>query len=801
MKYLLSLIILVLLSAFDFYNPKGFNYQAIVRDASGNIKKNANVTVAFDIVDQSDNALYSESHSVTTNDFGIINLVIGKGSTSDDFSIVDWTTDELSIKVTLDGTVMGTSPLLSVPYANYANNGITTDQADAITANTAKVGITSDQTAAIETNSAKVGVYIDDSDNTVAGKDALSNKSGLRNTAIGKDALRGNKDGGDYNTAVGYYSMRTNTTGTGNAALGNYSLQLNTEGKNNTASGKASLQYNTTGDNNTAMGSGSLNSSTEASNSAALGYNALKSVTTGNANTSVGATAGDAIVTGIQNTVMGYNSGGAVTSGGYNVLIGANAGSQNSGTTKKAIIGGSNNTLVGTGTAVDLPGATNRTVIGKGAIGKVNNSVTLGNSSVTDVYAADDGGAVIHAKGITYSDGTSQTTASNITDLNHLSDVLIGENSVYLGGNPSSSLTEGFNNVSVGSGALGVVTSGRSNSAVGAFAMSSNTTGLGNVAVGQYSLTSNISGDQNVAVGMDALYNNVDGCCNTALGRYALRESSKNYNTSVGYQSMRKTTEGGNNSALGVNALFSQTEGDDNVAIGNKAMYSNTTGSYNVAIGSEASISSTSGTNQTVIGYNATGKGDNTVVLGNGNITDVYAAEDGDATVHAKGITFSDGTTQTTAVSESKVTFNQVMTTGFTDTDNVLEIGDLVIRVNNNYLEWKVNSGTASDYFDAIIIIQGTRAASNWGSLDRQPNYGDANSIRATNTFQEIVDRTDVSYQGGQDGGYDNNPGLWYYKMVEIELFNKSNNESYKITAYGYGSGRVTIKGEYWNFK
>ena len=799
MKYLLSLLILVLLSAFDFYNPKGFNYQAIVRDASGNIKKNANVTVAFDIVDQSDNALYSESHSVTTNDFGIINLVIGKGSTSDDFSIVDWTTDELSIKVTLDGTVMGTSPLLSVPYANYANNGITKDQADAITANTAKVGITSDQTAAIETNSAKVGVYIDDSDNTVAGKDALSNKSGLRNTAIGKDALRGNKDGGDYNTAVGYYSMRTNTTGTGNAALGNYSLQLNTEGKNNTASGKASLQYNTTGDNNTAMGSGSLNSSTEASNSAALGYNALKSVTTGNANTSVGATAGDAIVTGIQNTVMGYNSGGAVTSGGYNVLIGANAGSQNSGTTKKAIIGGSNNTLVGTGTAVDLPGATNRTVIGKGAIGKVNNSVTLGNSSVTDVYAADDGGAVIHAKGITYSDSTSQTTA--VTQLNHLSDVLTGENSVYLGGNPSSSLTEGFNNVSVGSGALGVVTSGRSNSAVGAFAMSSNTTGLGNVAVGQYSLTSNISGDQNVAVGMDALYKNVDGCCNTAVGRYALRESSKNYNTSVGYQSMTSTTEGGNNSALGVNALFSQTEGDDNVAIGNKAMYSNTTGSYNVAIGSEASISSTSGTNQTVIGYNATGKGDNTVVLGNGNITDVYAAEDGDATVHAKGITFSDGTTQTTAVSESKVSFNQVMTTAFTDTDNVLEIGDLVIRVNNNYLEWKVNSGTASDYFDAIIIIQGTRAASNWGSLDRQPNYGDANSIRATNTFQEIVDRTDVSYQGGQDGGYDNNPGLWYYKMVEIELFNNNQNESYKITAYGYGSGRATIKGEYWNFK
>lgn len=576
MKYVLSFLILTLLSAFDFYNPKGFNYQAIIRDASGNIKKNANVTVAFDIVDQSDNTLYSESHSVTTNDFGIINLVIGKGSTSDDFSIVDWTTDELSIKVTLDGTIMGTSPLLSVPYANYANNGITLEQANAITTNTAKVGITTDQESAI------------------------------------------------------------------------------------------------------------------------------------------------------------------------------------------ALL--------------------------EGVTSKVQNQIDSKQDSLTA------------GSGITISNSGIISTSSEVIDLNDLSDVLIADNSVYLGDNPSNSLTEGFNNVSVGSGALGVVTKGWGNSTVGAFAMSSNTTGIGNVAIGGSSLTSNISGNANVAVGFDALYINVDGCCNTALGRYALRESSKNYNTSVGYQSMRSTTEGGNNSALGVNALFSQTEGNDNVAIGNKAMYSNTTGSYNVAIGSEASISSTSGTNQTVIGYNATGKGDNTVVLGNGNITDVYAAEDGDATVHAKGITFSDGTTQTTAVSESKVTFNQVMTNGFTDTDNVLEIGDLVIRVNNNYLEWKVNSGTYSDYFYATVTIKGSTSG-EWNSMNSGPNVGDKGSIQARGLYQQIVDITNEYYNGSQSAGFPTNPGLWFYRMVEIELINTSVNESYKITAFGHGSGRATIKGEYWNFK
>jgi len=554
MKYLLSLLILILLSAFDFYNPKGFNYQAIVRDASGNIKKNANVTVAFDIVDQSDNTLYSESHSVTTNDFGIINLVIGKGSTSDDFSLVDWTTDELSIKVTLDGTVMGTSPLLSVPYANYANNGITTDQADAITANTAKVGITSDQTAAIETNTAKVGVYTDDSDNTAAGADALSTKTGQRNTAIGKDALRTNTDGG-YNTAIGYYSLRMNKGGDKNAALGNYALQLNTEGDYNTAVGYKALQSNTTGRYNTASGSAALQK---------------------------------------------------------------------------------------------------------------------------------------------------------------------------------------------------------------------NTTGL-----------------NNTASGTSALFSNTDGSYNTASGTSALTTN----------------TTGAGNTASGANALFSQTEGEENVAIGNRAMYSNTTGSYNVAIGSRASISSNSGTNQTVIGYNATGKGDNTVVLGNGNITDVYAADDGAAVIHAKGITFSDGTTQTTG---SKVTFNQVMTTGFTDIDNVLEIGDLMIRVNNNYLEWKVGDfvvGGESGSFHATVTIKGSLSGV-WNYMNSSPNVGDHGSISTNTLWQEIVKREGEDYKGHAIASELTNPGLWYHKMVEIELINTSVNESYKITAFGNGVGRgVTIKGEYWNFK
>src|SRR3989344_4461525 len=57
-----------------------------------------------------------------------------------------------------------------------------------------------------------------------------------------------------YNTAVGYRSLYSNTTGYSNIANGMYSLYANTTGANNTANGYASLYSNTTGNSNIGMG-------------------------------------------------------------------------------------------------------------------------------------------------------------------------------------------------------------------------------------------------------------------------------------------------------------------------------------------------------------------------------------------------------------------------------------------------------------------------------------------------------------------------------------------------------------------
>ena len=122
------------------------------------IKQNASVSIGFEILDNADNVIYTESHTTTTNAYGLVTLTIGEGTTLDDFSSIDWSTTDHSIKVTIDGTDMGTTSLMSVPYANYALNGITTAQTDSIVVNSAKIGITTAQTDAITANTAKVGI-------------------------------------------------------------------------------------------------------------------------------------------------------------------------------------------------------------------------------------------------------------------------------------------------------------------------------------------------------------------------------------------------------------------------------------------------------------------------------------------------------------------------------------------------------------------------------------------------------------------------------------------------------------------
>jgi hypothetical protein len=109
--------------------PQAFNYQAIARDNSGNVLANQLILVEVLIhpTDSTTAAVYTENFTVNTNKFGLFPLAIGKGTTPTGvFSSIAWSTGNywLQVKINLgSGYVnMGSSQLLTVPYAMYAAN-------------------------------------------------------------------------------------------------------------------------------------------------------------------------------------------------------------------------------------------------------------------------------------------------------------------------------------------------------------------------------------------------------------------------------------------------------------------------------------------------------------------------------------------------------------------------------------------------------------------------------------------------------------------------------------------------------
>ncbi|MDP4267961.1 MAG: FISUMP domain-containing protein [Bacteroidota bacterium] len=126
------LVISLFISGFIYCQnvPKGISYQAIVRDLQGNILPNRNVAIKVSLLLEnsiSGAIVYSETHKVTSNQFGLINLMIGKGiPLSGDFEKIDWSKGIFFSKIEIDingGTdyeLVGVSQMLSVPYALYA---------------------------------------------------------------------------------------------------------------------------------------------------------------------------------------------------------------------------------------------------------------------------------------------------------------------------------------------------------------------------------------------------------------------------------------------------------------------------------------------------------------------------------------------------------------------------------------------------------------------------------------------------------------------------------------------------------
>ena len=108
--------------------PQQFNYQAVVRNSSGTpVTNNTPVALRFTIHTgtASGTAVFTETQNTTANQFGLVNVQIGSVN---NLSSVNWSSGTKFLQVETDinnsGTFtdMGTSQLMSVPYALFAGN-------------------------------------------------------------------------------------------------------------------------------------------------------------------------------------------------------------------------------------------------------------------------------------------------------------------------------------------------------------------------------------------------------------------------------------------------------------------------------------------------------------------------------------------------------------------------------------------------------------------------------------------------------------------------------------------------------
>jgi hypothetical protein len=129
-KILLSIVAIATFSLSALAQaPEGFKYQAVVRDAGNAILTNQAVGMRMTIQQGviGGTTVYTETFAPTTNAYGLVNLDIGNGTVvSGTFASLDWANGPYYIETAVDITggtnylVMGTSQLLSVPYALYA---------------------------------------------------------------------------------------------------------------------------------------------------------------------------------------------------------------------------------------------------------------------------------------------------------------------------------------------------------------------------------------------------------------------------------------------------------------------------------------------------------------------------------------------------------------------------------------------------------------------------------------------------------------------------------------------------------
>ena len=242
------LLILLFVTSLSFAQNNGITYQAIIYNPDGEELPGVNnpyapifnqsICLQFGIVDADGNLEYQEQANVITDDFGMVNLIIGtypqSAGYASSFSEIQWSSDSKFLVVDLDirGSCtdfveISNQPLSYVPFALYAENSSADENIDALTALVEQ--IETDSNAAIATLQADVDQNEADSDTTDAVLQAqIDTNETAANNAI--DALQADVDQNeeDSDAADTALQLELDTTQSGSGLQDDGSYVANT---------------------------------------------------------------------------------------------------------------------------------------------------------------------------------------------------------------------------------------------------------------------------------------------------------------------------------------------------------------------------------------------------------------------------------------------------------------------------------------------------------------------------------------------------------------------------------------------
>ncbi|MFC2089317.1 tail fiber domain-containing protein [Bacteroidota bacterium] len=567
-RSLLTLIVILTVNALIAQVPQGFNFQGVARDSDGALLTNESISVRIGILNGTE-LVYQEDHmSVSTSQLGLFSLIIGSDNATNQsgsaasFSEIPWGTGTLSIQVFVDPangssfTDMGTSPLMSVPYALYAGN-----QGQGQAGNWQMNGDTlfTSGSVGIGTSTPNQSLLSIQSPDPQTEKPLFEVKNDLGNPVFAV-----------YNNGVMVYVDESKKGVKGGFAVGGY---------NASKAGEVQDYFRITPDSARIYVREDPLAKGVKGGFAVGGYNVSKSGAQDLLYISLDSSR---IYVSEDENSKGVKGGFAV--GGYNTT--------NKGLSRDFL------RVTPDSTRIYIDETNNgKGVKGGFAVGGYNTASKADsrnflevNNSETNIYydvasskaKGVKGGFAVGGYNTANKATSDPTQLTSLTELNYL-----------IGKDAGVNITSGINNTFFG-WESGI----------------SNTEGSENIFIGKESGYSNLSGNYNSFIGYQAGYS-TNSDFNTFLGYNAGKYNSGGQNNiAIGFQAgmgneSGEGVMGDNNIFIGNTAGALTTYGDKNVFIGDSTGYSNTLGRNNVVMGYHAGFSNNQGFENVMIGTNA----------------------------------------------------------------------------------------------------------------------------------------------------------------------------------------------------